>query len=567
MTNTITFKTIHDSFTTIIKNTKLTRQEKIKLFVDGIAPSVTLNDKLKDKIETCLYHLNAQNNRADKDKHTKSDLSKIYFPNLRIQENVEAVASVANTQQIEESSSIEIEQPIRPNNSKEADEIVIKGNVSFTDDTKSDDGSTASFMEEVNKSNESIPTPSASAQLTTPFTNEFGDLTSQVNQIFETSKMTHDDLTEELREVLLDIYSYIGLFPHKYIKTLLNDERFVSLDRFLKPILKIINVQSWHKSLVSYSTNTFKNTKDLKDIIFIINVSKLLFEGSSYKRELMILLYLSIITQPIKIQKVVLSTEIESYHEALFKEHYPELYSDIISDIRFEEIINMYETLFNLKYSGYPDDEYHTAFNSFSIKPTLCIVAGLILAFVNILPMIPTIGILGSSLFILNIKRNYDINNDFKKTFSMFDNTGRTTKTFRKNLILTSLLVIATTLAFVSLVLNSYPMIALLTAAFCMTVSLTLNEIFCESSYAKLSKSLIENHKEKIKQNSHQFKSLINNFVENPTPSSTFKTSNDPNPETPENNSLALGGDKSLFGSTQGTDEIGKTQPGKPTHF
>ena len=100
-----------------------------------------------------------------------------------------------------------------------------------------------------------------------------------------------------------------------------------------------------------------------------------------------------------------------------------------------------------------------------------------------------------------------------------------------------------------------------------MTVSLTLNKIFCESSYDNLSMSLIENHKEKIKQNSHQFKSLINDFVENPTPSSTFKTSNDPNPETPENNSLALGGDKSLFGSTQGTDEIGKNQPGKPTNF
>ncbi|MDG2348448.1 MAG: hypothetical protein P8L77_03185 [Gammaproteobacteria bacterium] len=545
--------TIHDSFISIINNQALSHEQKIELFVQGIDSSATINNELKKQIESYLNDLNAQTNT---DSQTGSELFETYFPNLIIEENVEAVLSVANTPQIEESSSIEIEHPIDKKNSIEADETFINGDVSFIEEVTSDDDSAASFIKEANKSNESIPEQSASTQLTTPFTNEFGDQTSQVNQIFDTSKMTHNDLTEELKEVLSDIYSYIELFPHKYIKTLLNDERFVSLNRFQKPIQKIINVQSWIKSLVSYSTDTFKNKEDPKGIIFIIKTCELLFEGSSHKRELMLLLYLSIITQPITIQKVAPTTEIGSYNEMLFKDHYPALYSDINSDTRFKDIINFYETLYNLKYSNYPDNEYHTGFSSFSIKPTLCIVAGLILAFVNILPMIPTIGILGSSLFILNIKRNYDINNEFKKEYSMFDNTGRTTKTFRINLILTSLLIIATTSAFVSLVLNSYPMIALLTGAFCMTVSLTLNKIFCESSYAKLSKSLIENHEEKIKQNSYQFKSLINDFVDNPNQSSTFKTSDGSNPETPENNNPLLINDRSLFGSTQQTRHL-----------
>ena len=354
--------------------------------------------------------------------------------------------------------------------------------------------------------------------------------------------------------------------------------------RSIDPAIKDLLVKIYHPEEIFFDVyvdewphkfpqmlNFLNQSLENKNIIFLVKTIEHIFAERDSKRRLMTHLYFSILSGELKSNSVSV-TELfllkTKNLDSFFERHYPALFKDIINDIKFKNVINSYKEIQNMyTYSYSPFNAYTNIKNTNLVFYCSLVLIALTLASLNILPMITTIVVVGSLLFITNILQNVAVHLNFKDHLKMLANTSQTTKTFRINLILTSLLTIAVTSVLVSLALYSYSTIPLLIGVFCMTLSIFANLNFCLSNYRKLSNSLIKNHKENIKQNSLQFKSLKEDFVENPSPSSTFKTSNDPNPEKPENNNLLPFNDKSLFGSTQGTGEIGKELPGNTTHF
>lgn len=506
MPDPITSTTIRNWYTKLIKNTVLDPEAKMALFVASIDSSATINDILKTEIEWCLFHLNAQTNNANTNNQTGSELFKIHFPYLKIEENVASEVSY-----IEADDAIIIKRrenrlaaPAIKSNREEREEAILAYNQAMIDQ-------------------------------------------GPLHQILIELGMTQKDFDND--------------FQFKYLLK----EMYTSQTFFYN------NHKGWMENLESYSRYNLDANNE--KIIFILKASELMLAEHPNKRELMLKLYLSIIAGSLIKTKhnyndndyLPLKNQMMLKFNNIFKDDYPDIYNtateifnDIISDKRFKDIINLHKKLNIFKNITYPRyDAYNVRSNIenhllFQIHNLLVLIV-LILSFTNILPMIPAIVVLGSYGSILNVAFNYKIYSNFKKEFSMFDNTGRTTKTFIKNLIFTTLLIIATTSVFVSLVLKSYPMLALFTGAFCMWLSLSSSVYFSPDCYEKLSESIIKNHRDEKEQDKLEYTKLIDDFIRNPNSSSPSKTSTDHGQETSGNNSLALVEDNLLFGGSKQT--------------